>query len=131
MDPGPPLGAAATLVVTVTEAMTARFDDEDVHPVYGTAALVQHVEQVSRRLLVDHLGPGEEGVGARIEVVHRAPVPVGDSVELVATVTAVTPRQLRTEVVARSRGREVASARFDQAVVDLAAWRSAAGLGEP
>lgn len=129
MDPLPATGSTATLVVTVTPAMTARFDDEDVHPVYGTAALVQHVEQVSRRLLVPHLGPGEEGVGARVEVVHRAPVPVGGRVELVATVTAATPRRLRTEVVARSGGREVAVASFDQAVVDLAAWRAAAGLG--
>lgn len=120
------MGTTAAMTVTVTAAMTARFEDEDVHPVYGTAALVQHMEQVSRRLLKPHLELGEEGVGARIEVEHAAPVPIGASVELEATVTEVTPRLLRTEVVARSGGRTVASGTFDQAVVDLARWRAKA-----
>lgn len=111
------------MTVTVTPEMAARFDDEDVHQVYGTAALVQHMEQVSRRLLKPHLEPGEEGVGVRLEVTHAAPVPVGERVLLEATVTDVNPRRLRTAVVARSGGRVVARGTFDQAVVELEQWR--------
>jgi fluoroacetyl-CoA thioesterase len=116
------------MMVAVTDEMTAAFADEAVHPVYGTAALVRHMEQVSRRLLVPHLEEGEEGVGVRIEALHKAPVPVGEEVELVATVANVNPRRLITEVVARSRGHVVARGTFEQAVVDLAEWRAAAGL---
>jgi fluoroacetyl-CoA thioesterase len=114
--------------VTVTEEMTARFDDEAVHPVYGTAALVRHMEQVSRRLLKPHLEQGEEGVGVRLETQQRAPVPVGETVELEATVASVDPRRLVTDVLVRSGGRIVAHGVFEQAVVELEAWRAEAGL---
>jgi predicted thioesterase len=119
------------MTVTVDESMTARFDDEDVHPVYGTAALVQHLEQVSRRMLKPHLEPGEEGVGRRIEVLHEAPVAVGETVELTATVASVTARALVTRVSARCKGRVVARGLFEQAVVDVAAWRRRAATPPP
>jgi fluoroacetyl-CoA thioesterase len=116
------------MTVTVTDDMTAAFDDEHVHPLYGTAALVRHMEQVSRRLLTPHLERGEEGVGVKIQVEQRAPVPVGAAVELTAAVADVNPRRLVTEVTVRSGGRVVARGSFVQAVVDLAEWRTAAGL---
>lgn len=128
MRPGPEIGESATMSVTVTADMTARFDDEDVHPVYGTASLVRHLEQVSRRLLVPHLEPDEEGVGAAIAVEQLVPVKVGETVELTATVTEVTRRRLVTEVVARHRGEVTARGSFTQVCVDLKAWRARAGL---
>jgi fluoroacetyl-CoA thioesterase len=106
--PGPARGATATLEVTVTPDMSARVADREIHPVYGTGALVGHIEQVCRELLVPHLGAGEEGVGASLEVHHRAPVPVGESVTLVATVAAVGPTKLVCEVIARHAGAMVA-----------------------
>jgi fluoroacetyl-CoA thioesterase len=124
MHPGPARGARASMTVTVTDDMTARFEHEEVHPVYGTAALVRHMEQVSRQLLKPHLEEGEEGVGVRIEVAHREPVPVGAAVELEATVATVNPHQLVTDVLVRSAGRVVAHGVFEQAVVDLESWRA-------
>ncbi len=121
------VGTRASMAVQVTEDMAARFDDEHVHPVYGTAALVRHAEQVSRRLLVPHLEPGEEGVGARIEVDQLAPVPLGRRVELTATVVHATPRRLVTEVEARHGDRLVARATFVQAIVRLQEWRHRVG----
>ncbi len=116
--------------VVVTEDMTARFDDEDVHPVYGTAALVRHAEQVSRRLLKPALEPGEEGVGASLTVRQHAPVRVGRRVELTAAVVTATARRLVTTVEARCEGALVADATFTQVVVDRAAFRARAGLPE-
>jgi fluoroacetyl-CoA thioesterase len=115
------------MTVTVTEELTARFDDEAVHPVYGTAALVRHVEQVSRRLLVPLLEEDEEGVGAELTVRQIAPVRIGEAVELTATVTAATDRSLTTAVVAWHDG-VAAEATFTQAVVHLPSWRARAGL---
>ena len=123
-----PTGSTATLVVQVTDEMTARFSDEDVHPVYATASLVRHLEQVSRRLLKPHLEEGEEGVGVRVEAESLVPVRVGEHVELVATVTEADARRLCTEVEARTNGRVVGRGRFVQAVVDLQRWRRSAGL---
>lgn len=118
MRPGPPRGETATLEVTVTEAMTARVGGQQIHPVYGTAALVQHVEEVSRKLLVPHLEPGEEGVGYQIEVTHRAPVPVGSTLVLTAEVAQVGSQRLICEVMVRHGTRIVARGSFEQRVVN-------------
>lgn len=117
MRPGPPRGETATLEVTVTDAMTARVAGQQIHPVYGTAALVQHVEEVSRKLLVPHLEPGEEGVGYQIEVTHRAPVPIGAKLVLTAEVAQVGAQRLVCEVLVRQGTRIVARGSFEQRVV--------------
>jgi fluoroacetyl-CoA thioesterase len=124
MRPGPPRGDTATLEVTVTPEMSARLDDVEIHPVYGTTALVQHVEQVCRRLLTPHLEAGEEGVGAALEISQRLPVPVGETVTLTATVASVGPTQLVCEVMVRHAGANVARGSFEQRVVDLAGFRA-------
>jgi fluoroacetyl-CoA thioesterase len=123
MRPGPPRGATATLEVTVTPDMTARIDGQEIHPVYGTGALVAHIEQVCRELLVPHLEPGQEGVGASIDVHHRAPVPVGETVVLVATVATVGPTKLVCEVLARHAGTMIARGSFEQRVVTVDDFR--------
>lgn len=124
MRPGPPRGATATLEVTVTPDMTARVDGTEIHPVYGTGAIVAHIEQLCRELLVPHLETGEEGVGASLEVLHRAPVPVGETVVLTATVASVGPTKLVCEVLARHAGTIVARGSFEQRVVPIEGFRA-------
>jgi fluoroacetyl-CoA thioesterase len=124
MRPGPPRGETATLEVTVTPDMTARVAGTEIHPVYGTGALVAHVEQLGRQLLVPHLEPGEEGVGAALEVHHRGPVPVGETVVLTATVASVGPTTLVCEILARHAGTIVARGSFEQRVVPLETFRA-------
>lgn len=122
MRPGPPRGATASLEVTVTSDMTARVDGREIHAVYGTVPLVAHVEQVCRALLEPHLEDGEEGVGARIEVLHRAPVPVGATVSLEATVASVAQDSLTCEVFVRQGGSVVARGSFVQRIVPIDAF---------
>jgi fluoroacetyl-CoA thioesterase len=124
MRPGPPRGATATLEVTVTPEMAATAGGRPAHPVYGTTALVAHVEQVCRSLLEPHLEAGEDGVGSSIEVQHRAPVPVGETVALVATVAAVEPSRLVCEVLVRHGGTIVARGSYAQRVVPVTTWRA-------
>ncbi len=116
MRPGPPRGATATLEVTVPAASPA--DDEDrTRRTYATAALATDVERVCRRLLDPHLEPGEIAVGVRLELLHRAPVPVGERVTLTATVATVQPGGLTCEIQARHGGTMVARGSFEQRVV--------------
>jgi fluoroacetyl-CoA thioesterase len=126
MRPGPPRGATATLEVTVTPDMTARVAGTEIHPVYGTAALVEHIEQLGRELLVPHLEPGEEGVGVSLDLHHRAPVPVGETIVLTASVASVGPTKLVCEVLARHAGTIVARGSFEQRVVPLDEFRAEA-----
>jgi predicted thioesterase len=86
---------------------------------FGTVALVAHVERVCRELLEPHLEPGEDGIGSRIEVAHRAPVPIGETVTLVATVASVTQRKLVCEILVRHAGLIVARGSFEQSLIDL------------
>lgn len=123
MRPGPARGETATLDIVVTSDMTARVAGREIHPVYGTGALVEHVEQVCRTILEPHLEEGEEGVGYQLDVTHRAPVPVGGTVTLTATVAKVGPQELTCEVLARSGSALVARGSFTQRVVDLAEFR--------
>lgn len=119
MRPGPPRGATATIEVTVTPDMAAQVAGRAIHAVYGTMPLVAHVEQVCRELLEPHLEPGEEAVGSRIELMHRAPVPIGETIQLVASVASVTQRELVCEILVRHAGQIVARGSFEQTLVDL------------
>ena len=79
----------ATVEVTVTPEMRAAFDGEVVHEVYGTAAMVGHMELAARRVILEAREEGEEGVGYNVEVTHLAPAPVGSRVTLTARLRAV------------------------------------------
>jgi predicted thioesterase len=103
---------------TVTEADVAAFADGLVHRVYGTAAMVRDMEYAARLVLLDLLEPGEEGVGAEVWCRHLAPVPVGATVELVATATEQAARRLVCRVEARHDGRLVGEGQVTQAVID-------------
>lgn len=120
-----PEGTAVTMRLLVSEADRAAFDDEVVHDVYGTAAVVRHAEQVSRWLFRRCLADGEEGVGKEISVVHHHPVAVGTEVALTATVVASSDRHMVTEVVVREGEAEAATARFTQVVVDAETFGAA------
>jgi fluoroacetyl-CoA thioesterase len=103
---------------TVTEADVAAFAGGVVHQVYGTAAMVRDMEYAARLVLLDLLDPAEEGVGAEVWCRHLAPVPVGATVELVATAVEQAGRRLVCEVEARSDGVLVGEGRVVQAIVE-------------
>jgi fluoroacetyl-CoA thioesterase len=124
MRPGPARGTSIEDQLVVTSDHSAKVDGREIHPVYGTGAFVADVERLCRQLLEPHLEPGEEGVGARLEVLHRAPVGVGETVTLTASVASVGPSSLMCEVVAKHGGTVVARATFEQRLVDLEAFRS-------
>lgn len=117
MQPGPPRGATESLEVTVSRDMATIVDGHAIHPVYGTQAMVGHMQQVCRNLLVGHLEPGEEGVASHLDLTERAPVPIGAQVTLVATVAQVSAQRLMCEVVVRHGGRMVARGSLDQRIV--------------
>ncbi len=123
MRPGPARGTNVSDTFVVTSAMTARVDGRELHPVYGTGALVADIERLCRQILEPHLEPGEEGVGAKLEVLHRAPVAVGETVTLEVTVASVGPTSLVCEVLARHNATIVARGSFEQRLVQLERFR--------
>lgn len=120
MRPGPPRGATSTLEVTVTPDMTAYATADQAPPVCGTAALAGLVERIGREVLEPHLEPGEEGLGAALELSYRVPVPVGETMTLTATVAVVGPAKLVCEVLVRHAGTNVARGSFEQVLIPTA-----------
>lgn len=118
MRPGPARGDSEVLEVTVTDEMTAAVGGRTIHPIYGTGALIAHIEEVCRTLLEPHLEADEEGVGYRVEAVHVAPAVVGTDLTVTATVADVGPRRMLCEVTVRDGQRLVANGSFEQRVVD-------------
>jgi fluoroacetyl-CoA thioesterase len=113
----PEVGEEATVEVTVTEDMTARLFGRQMHPVYGTAWMVLHVEESGRILVDRHLGPDEDAAGYRIELTHERPAPVGDRLTVTARVVAVDVRECVTEHRVLSPNGVVGRARFVQRYV--------------
>lgn len=82
----------------MTSEMTARLFDREVHPVYGTAWMVRHVEEAGRMLVEPHLGPDEDATGYSITLTHERPAQVGEHLTIVATVINANERQCTAEV---------------------------------
>src|SRR5207253_7385730 len=121
----PAVGEEASVELTVTPDMTARLFGREMHPVYGTAWMVLHVEE-SGRLLVDrHLGPDEDAAGYRIELTHERPAPVGERLTVSARVVAVDERECVTEHRVLSPSGIIGRARFVQRYVRRGAFGDA------
>jgi predicted thioesterase len=123
MRPGPPRGATATLDVEVTADMAAHAISSPPVAVCGTAALGHLVERICREMLEPHLESDEEGVGTALELAYRVPVPVGEMMNLTATVAVVGPTKLVCEVLVRHAGQNVARGSCEQQVVSSSSLR--------
>jgi predicted thioesterase len=99
LDPG----TEASVTVTVTEEMLARFEHLGlVHPVYSTWAMVRHMELASRKVILPYLEDEEEAVGYSVSVTHRAPTPLGAVVTVRARLVAVEGSQVICAVSAHN-----------------------------
>ena len=100
--------------------MQARFEDGVVHPLYGTAAMISHMEWAARQHILPYLETGEEGVGAHIDVRHLKPTPVGATVRIRSTVTAITPDRVTSAVEAWNETDKIGEGTFTQALLPVA-----------
>lgn len=95
----PGVGDHVSHEVSVTKDMTATLFGREIHPVYGTAWMVRHVEEAGRLLVEPHLGPEEDATGYEIHLRHERPAAVGDRLTITARVTHVDQRTCEAEVM--------------------------------
>jgi predicted thioesterase len=117
MRPIPP-GAEAEVRVVVDETMLAAFEGQVVHAVYGTAAMVSHLELAGRKIILPYLEEGEEGVGYAIEVTHLAPTLPGMAVTARACYRETRGRQVICDVEAFNQWGKIGEGTFTQVIVD-------------
>jgi predicted thioesterase len=117
-----PQGSKAELLVQVGPEMAVDFDELSApHPVYASYWLSRHAEQVSLRLLLPYLEPGESSMGVGIQIEHRASALVGMWVRLQATLEQVLRNRVYASVSATSDlGDRIADAHTVQAVLPQA-----------
>ena len=88
------VGLEETAQETVIPEMTAAEMGSGDVPVLATPALVALVERVAVAAVSGALDPGSTTVGARMELDHLAPTPVGAMVSATARLEAVNGRKL-------------------------------------
>jgi predicted thioesterase len=103
--------------------------------VYATPRMVSDVEYACRDFLLQHLDPGEDSVGARVEIDHLAATPLGLQVTIETKVAEVDRRKVTFEFSVRDPVEQVGRGKHIRFVVEtaktrerLAAKRAKAGL---
>lgn len=104
----------------VAEELTAAHWGSGLVPVLGTPVLVALMEQAAVRALEGCLPEGRTTVGARIDVRHLAPTPVGMHVLVRAELVAVEERHLRFQIQAWDEDEQVGEASHERVIVDEA-----------
>jgi predicted thioesterase len=103
--------------------------------VYATPRMVSDVEYTCRDMLLEHLDPGEDSVGAHVSIDHLAPTPMGLQVTVEVKIAEVDRRKVVFEFSVKDPIEEVGRGRHVRFVVEtaktrerLAAKRAKAGL---
>ena len=113
-------GLTATSKVTVDRERTIDFMGEKAR-VYATPMLVRDVEIACRDLLRQHLDPGEDSVGTRIELDHLAATLMNMSVELKVTLAEVKGRSMTLNVEGKDSVDTICRGKHQRFVVDVKA----------
>ncbi len=92
-------GLRGSVAVVVTEADTAAALGSGEVAVLGTPRVLALAEAATLRAMAGHLEPGHTTVGARVELDHLAPTPVGAEVRAEAELTGVSGQRLVFDVV--------------------------------
>lgn len=110
-------GLAAETETVVTEDNTAERLGSGSVPVFGTPALVGLMEGAAIRALEGRLPPSTTSVGARIDVRHLAPTPVGRRVRARAELVEVEGRRLVFQIEAWDEREQIGEATHERFVV--------------
>ena len=111
-------GIATVRELTVDRERTVDFMGEAAR-VYATPMMVRDIEMTCRELLLEHLDPGEDSVGTRVEIDHLAATLLGMTVRIEAKVTEVKGRAVTFEVSAHDGIDQCARCKHARFVVDL------------
>jgi fluoroacetyl-CoA thioesterase len=103
--------------------------------VYATPMMVSDVEYACRDWLLEHLDPGEDSVGERVVVDHRAATPLGLQVRMEVRIEAIDRRRVTFAFFVKDPVEECGKGTHVRFVVDkaktferLKAKRAKAGL---
>lgn len=101
----------------VQESDTATFHGAQVHPVCATFALARDMEYAGRLFVLEMTDADEEGIGTFLNIDHRGPALVGETLTVTATVKSQEAHALICTVEARVGDRLVATGETGQKIL--------------
>ncbi len=87
--------------------------------VYATPMLVRDIEIACRELLLEHLDPGEDSVGTRVELDHLGATLMGMQVDLAIAIAEVKGRAVTFDVTGSDNVEPICRCRHQRFVVDV------------
>lgn len=121
---GPRQGASSSTSLTVgtahLAAAYAEGSDEAYPSVLSTPALIGLIERACAATLQPYLAEGEMSVGVRVNIVHKSPTALGQSVSATAQFTHREGRLYLFDVQADDAGGVVATGEHARAIVKAA-----------
>jgi fluoroacetyl-CoA thioesterase len=102
------VGLEATQRFVVDDSMSAEAFGNPGFAVLGTPALVGLVETVAMAAVAPYLPPGAGTVGGRVELIHKAPTPLGMVIEVRARVTKMEGRAIHFAITATDALEQIA-----------------------
>jgi predicted thioesterase len=111
-------GLTATRRVDVDAARTISFMGDDCR-VYSTPNLLYDIEMACRDLLLQHIEPGKDSVGTRVELDHVGATLLGMWVEITVTLSSVNGSAVVFDFTARDALEEVARGKHSRFIVGI------------
>ena len=111
-------GVAGHVTVEVDRERTIGFMGEAAR-VYATPMLVRDLEVACRELLLEHLDPGEDSVGTRVEIDHLAATLMGMRVELALSIAEVNGRAVTFDISGSDGVDTICRGKHSRFVVDV------------
>lgn len=117
-------GLTAEFNHTVDDTRAISFMGDELR-VYATPSIVSDLEYACRDLILEHLDDGQDTVGARVEIDHLKPTPIGMAVRHIVTVEEVKSRSVTCTIEVHDALEKVATARHIRFIVDVARLKKA------
>lgn len=111
-------GLSATRRVDIDRDRTISFMGDDCR-VYSTPNLLYDIEMACRDLLLQHIEPGKDSVGTRVELDHVGATLMGMWVEISVTLAEVNGGAVTFDFSARDAVEEVARGKHSRFVVGI------------
>lgn len=111
------VGNQISFVHVVEQSDLATFETGNVHPFYSTFALGRDAEWACRQFVLQMKEADEEGIGTFLNIRHKSPAMLGDTVEFIATVSLLEGHQIDCTFVARIGERIVAEGEQGQKIL--------------
>ena len=112
------VGLSATRRVDIDRDRTISFMGDECR-VYATPKLLYDVEFACRDLLIEHIEPGKDSVGTRVELDHVGASLLGMWVEIGVTVSEVNGGAVCFNFTARDAVEEVARGKHNRFIVGI------------